>query len=345
MNKKQFEILCAKSLAGEIDERGKETLKRLLAESEKLRDEFEDIKKIWNLNEAGEPAEIPKAKTEWLALERRIETMEKPEKRDSLFDGIFSFFQLLTVGKLKPGLSIGFASIILIAGILFFNSETDAPVWITASTQNKEIKEITLPDGSTAKLNSGSEIKFPKDFEGKSREIKLRGEAFFSAVKNGTPFIVITGNSRTTVLGTKFDVRFREGVTKVTVKEGKVKLEPKEASSGGVILTKNLSASILENMKPSAIDTVDADYLTGWLDGKLAFRSSPLKEIVGELERYYDVPVTLSGSGLNSLKLTGTFNNETIDAALSMICMALNLDYSKTENGYLIKAKNNSIKL
>ncbi len=341
MNKKQFEILSAKSLTGEITEPEKETFNKLLVNSEELRKEFEEIKRIYLLDKTVEPSEVPDAETEWLMLERRIESLENSAQKSSATERMSTFVQNFVSNKWKTGLSFGFAAMALIIAVLFFQTEETNPVWITATAQNKEIREIMLPDGSSVKLNSGSEINYLKNFEGDVREIKLRGEAFFSVAKNGSPFVVITENSRTTVLGTKFDVRFRKGITKVIVKEGTVKLEPKDRG-GEVILTKNLSASILKNHELTQIESVDADYLTGWLNGTLAFRATQLVDIAGELERRYDVPVKITNDSLNSLTLTGAFKNQNLDSTLSMICLALGLEYSKNENGYLLKPKNNS---
>ncbi len=338
MNKKEFEIFCAKSLAGELGETEREKLEDLISRSDEFKREFEELKKIWELNRKNKAVEIPDPETEWPAVERRIEELENKTVKTSMFGSLLS---LIGSPKLKPALSVGFASVILLAGIFFFRGEESKPVWITVATQNKEIKEVALPDGSTAKLNSGSEIKYLKNFDGESREIKLRGEAFFSVVKNGRAFVVSTGNSKTTVLGTKFDVKFREGVTKVIVKEGKVKLQPIKKETGGVVLTKNLAASVTANQRTSAVETVDADFLTGWLRGKPAFRHSPLGEIAGELERRYDVSVVVENDSLKSLTLTGSFESEDIDTTLSMICLALNLNYSKEKSGYTIKANNN----
>ncbi|MCB9250000.1 MAG: FecR domain-containing protein [Ignavibacteriales bacterium] len=65
------------------------------------------------------------------------------------------------------------------------------------STVNNQRLEIELSDGSIVQLNSDSEIKFYENFDNDKREIKLKGEAFFSVKKDGRPFIITTENAVT----------------------------------------------------------------------------------------------------------------------------------------------------
>ena len=48
-----------------------------------------------------------------------------------------------------------------------------------------------LPDGSSGWLNGGSYLEFPAEFRGKSREVFLKGEAYFDVVTDPKkPFVV-----------------------------------------------------------------------------------------------------------------------------------------------------------
>ena len=95
--------------------------------------------------------------------------------------------------------------------------------------KNKELKEITLSDGTKVKLDAGSSIKFPDKFEDDKREVFLNGEAYFKVTSDlQTPFIVHTNQAEITVLGTKFNVRAWDQTHKVAVVvvDGKVSLRP-----------------------------------------------------------------------------------------------------------------------
>src|SRR5690606_37442189 len=44
--------------------------------------------------------------------------------------------------------------------------------------------QIWLPDGSKVWLNAASSIRFPTAFSGKSREVQIKGEAYFEIAKD-----------------------------------------------------------------------------------------------------------------------------------------------------------------
>ncbi|MCB9249999.1 MAG: DUF4974 domain-containing protein [Ignavibacteriales bacterium] len=103
-----------------------------------------------------------------------------------------------------------------------------------------------------------------------------------------------------------------------------------------MLLTKGELSKVKESFPPSMPSKVDDDYLLGWLNGKLVFNNTPLKEIAEELERFYNTKVIVDYNELVGYNLTGSFNNEKIDSVLTKICLALNLNYVENNNIYSI---------
>src|SRR5690606_2603405 len=67
---------------------------------------------------------------------------------------------------------------------------------------------LLLPDGSTVLLNNNSSLDFPQQFTGDTREVILKGEAYFDIKPDASrPFIIHTGKVKTRVLGTAFNIR------------------------------------------------------------------------------------------------------------------------------------------
>lgn len=66
---------------------------------------------------------------------------------------------------------------------------------------------ILLPDSSVVWLNSNSTLEYPTAFGNTSRDVVLKGEAFFDVRKGSKPFIVKTDNISVQVKGTKFNVQ------------------------------------------------------------------------------------------------------------------------------------------
>ena len=335
MNIKQYRKLCVKEITGNINETEKKILDSWLNESVENRNEYEKIKSIW-IETA--PNEIPftlDSDSGWLALNSKLE-QDKIELvvKNSASHGRYSFIR----PALRPVFAGTIAILLLFLSIYIVNRE--APLQLkTITTLDKEHKEIKLPDGSTALLNGSSQVKFLENFDEGSREINLKGEAFFSVSKNGSSFIVRTGNARTTVLGTKFNIRAYDEKTEVFVKEGKVSLQQSKLNDESVVLSKGQFSSVNKNQPPTLPKKIDPCVL-GWIDGKLVFNQTPLTEIVDELERFYNTQVSIEeSSNLKNQTLSGSFSNQEIDNVLNMICTALDLDFERQDEGYIIKSK------
>lgn len=66
--------------------------------------------------------------------------------------------------------------------------------------------DVVLPDGSRVRLNGGTRIVYPALF-GDERRVEVDGEAYFEVEHDARrPFVVVTGQVVSTVLGTTFKV-------------------------------------------------------------------------------------------------------------------------------------------
>ena len=87
------------------------------------------------------------------------------------------------------------------------------------------MQAVRLADGTQVELNTNTRLH--ADVNGLSRTVMLdSGEAYFDVVHDAKrPFTVYAGNRRITDIGTKFSV-FRDGDdVRVTVREGKVRVD------------------------------------------------------------------------------------------------------------------------
>lgn len=67
---------------------------------------------------------------------------------------------------------------------------------------------VVLADGTKVWLNADSELKYPVSFSGETRQVFVRGEAYFEVAKDSLhPFIVRNGKVDIRVLGTSFNIR------------------------------------------------------------------------------------------------------------------------------------------
>ncbi len=333
---KHYLNLCIKSITGNTNKDEDELLKKWLNESDENKSEYNNIKKIWDLTSLYEDAQLPDAENEWRELSGITEPADSKAKIRAASRNIGN---KKFKPAFKPVLAAALAVLILAAVVLIWNKTHYVPAEEIVLTADKAQKEIRLPDGSTVILNGRSTIRYPETFYGNIREVKLKGEAFFKVTKQEHPFVVSTVNARTTVVGTQFDVWSRGGDTKVIVKKGIVKVTPKISGEKSVRLTANQRSTVIGDQSPTNPEDVNAGFLLGWMQGNLVFDKTPLLSIAGELEKYYNVPIEVTGKKLEEITLTGSFRNMSADSALSMICLALDLKYVKQHGKYIIKSK------
>lgn len=201
-------------------------------------------------------------------------------------------------------------------------------------------ESVNLPDGSLVQLNSGSEIRFYEKFPDSARSVTLTGEAYFEVTSNQRPFYVNTGTAQIRVLGTKFGIWAREEQTRVTVREGRVSLRALAAPPAtAVVLTANQTSSCPKEGNPTTPRSVDAEQRLGWLEGKIVFDQTALDEVIAELQRVYNVEIALADPRLKENTITGSFHNKPIESVLTSICLALNLQYTKPAETFVISEK------
>lgn len=219
-------------------------------------------------------------------------------------------------------------------GILFIPQTTTAP--------NGELVTVELPDGSSVELNSGSQIRHNRLFAFSNRTLHLEGEAFFSVENGSPPFIVNANNSAIEVTGTEFNVRSwsedPSGETEVTVSEGSVQFYPVGKPDSAVTISPgNLSKLTAKMTKPTIPEPITIDRIIGWRNHQLIFNNKPLVVIFRELERRFDVRITLEDKTAAGETLTTYYAEpQNVKSVLEDICRVKGLRYSETANGYRV---------
>lgn len=178
---------------------------------------------------------------------------------------------------------------------------------------------LHLSDGTKVHLNAGSTIEFPERFTGAERVIKMEGEAFFDVSKDSTrPFIIHSGNVKTTVLGTSFNINsFGENsAIKVSVKSGKVTVN---SPGDGVVIGAYQQAVFDKKTKKISKETIKSDDQFAWKDGVLQFKDLQIVEVLKRLERYYGVDFSLGNQSIGNCHLTATFKNESLTSVMESI--------------------------
>lgn len=196
---------------------------------------------------------------------------------------------------------------------------------------NGEKKKITLADGTRVLLDSGSHFKYPQNFYGENRSVFLNGEGYFNVTPNNEkPFIINANHAEIKVLGTKFNVRAWRQSQKVAVAvvEGKVLLRSKRVNQKKTVLISRGQYSILpKNGAPTKPLHVDIDRHMGWINRDIAFDNTPIREILDQLERWYDVHFILDGKISVSDLITVHAKRKPIDEIIELIAYISGFKY------------------
>lgn len=198
-----------------------------------------------------------------------------------------------------------------ISGVAFWQiNSSSGNKFTTVMSPNGQISTVSLSDGTTIWLNSGSELKYNDHFNDQNREVFLDGEAFFSVTKDKRkPFVVHVGEAEVIVTGTEFNVQAygNESAIETTLIEGKVQFH--SPSSEIDMLP---GQHILFTKATGKIETtrVDPAEYTAWKGGKIYFNNESLENLVLQLERWYEVKFAFENGRIRSYRFSGVINKE-----------------------------------
>lgn len=206
-------------------------------------------------------------------------------------------------------------------------------------------KEVHLADGSIVTLNRNSRVIYPSMFNGTTREITLEGEAFFKVAKDAAhPFIVHASGTRVRVLGTSFNIKIKgKEQVQVSVVTGKVAFQSDKNASSLVQLSKGEQASfdkLTENISKQPY--TDENFMA-WETGILTFRNAALIQVAKVMSESYSTSIEVDPS-LQKRVITVTFNNQSLNEALEIMKITLNVDIQYSAGKIIMKPLENQPK-
>jgi transmembrane sensor len=162
---------------------------------------------------------------------------------------------------------------------------------------------IILPDGSKVWMNALSELRYPIQFAGHERRVKLKGEAYFEINKDfKRPFKVDVDEASVEVLGTHFNVSAYDVNMTTTLLEGRVKVNYKQHES---ILKPGQEAFIAENALN--IQQADLDKAIAWKENIFYFKEDGIENIMEQMARWYDLEIIYEGK-IPAATFSGSIN-------------------------------------
>lgn len=194
---------------------------------------------------------------------------------------------------------------------LFFYSRYPSEEMLAENTVTApagQRSSIMLNDGTQIWLNANSSLTYPSVFSGGTRNVKIKGEAYFIVAKDEKkPFVVSTSVLDVKVLGTTFSIEDYPSTDSVSVNliEGKVEVYAQSDVNKKIILQPMQKVSYREG-DFSLSDFNDHNSFL-WKDGIYSFDKTPLNEIAKKLELYFDTKIILEKESIKNYRFTGKF--------------------------------------
>ncbi|HOZ13443.1 MAG TPA: FecR family protein [Tenuifilaceae bacterium] len=321
----------ARFISGEMNWPERVWFSLLLACNSNMKRLSEEMKNDWNkTGDYFNNMNINTSKA-WSKLYQRLEN-----------DNLLSANEESTIVRFKPQVYLKYAAVVLFAvvisgigGYKYFNPELVA----LANNSNQNTVITTLPDGTTIYLAQNSTITYAKRFVGKSRNVKLEGEAFFDVAKDPEkPFVIETKAASVKVLGTSFNLKSTNSTNfELSVVEGKVgvnlnsnKNENVVAIAGDKVMTKD---NKLIRERVLSFKTTKSSMV------RLQFQDESLSSIINVINKTYGSSLQLSGESLKNKKISVTFEND-ISSIVNILSVSFNLELThQLDSTIILKEK------
>ncbi|MCG8387277.1 MAG: DUF4974 domain-containing protein [Cytophagales bacterium] len=205
---------------------------------------------------------------------------------------------------------------------LGFKRSADAPMMTHSAVDS--VMYVSLPDGSQVTLNKNAMISYAPGFGEENRVIHLKGEGYFEVAHDpAVPFLIFMAQTTVRVVGTAFNVlEDKEGV-KVTVSAGKVAFSHEQDT---LFLTQD-EVGQYSNTSLQAYTNHDLNY-KAWKTGVLEFDETPLQQVIHDLQRHYNITITIQDPGLKDLTFSSTLDNQALEEVLEELHIVLDIQYS-----------------
>ncbi len=250
---------------------------------------------------------------------------------DSRHKRIFEQMERLWTGVCPPpqtrkrNSALGVASVFLLAALLAM--QLPWQFWrADYNTAVGQITTITLPDGSTATLdtNSAIDIEFTRN---QRRIILISGEVLVDVHKDPErPLIVSTPSATAKALGTRYSVRRGDDHSLVTVYESRVWVSTIDQQSA-VVVDAGQQVRVHDNSIEIQNTTANGNLpaYPDWSRQRLVFQDAPLSDVVERLNHYHQGFIKLN-SDAQQRRFTGVLPANDAHAALEVLASSMELD-------------------
>ena len=262
-----------------------------------------------------------------IAMSKNLEVSEKTSHEDAwegLLDSINESASdneilMVPIRRSNKRWMVWAASIAAIFVLGYFGLR-DMPTPSVYATESAATLAHTLPDNSIITLNANSSISLIEEKWDDNRVLSLSGEAFFE-VSPGSKFTVLTDLGEVSVLGTSFNIYVRENDLHVSTFTGLVKVERGDNS---ILLKQGDQLRLNTTQEDWSTIKFNLNQVATWRTGAFHFDSTPLQNVVDELERQFDIEIEVTTDISQSI-YSGFFSKTDLKEALQMVFIPMGM--------------------
>ncbi|QJB31763.1 DUF4974 domain-containing protein [Chitinophaga oryzae] len=215
-------------------------------------------------------------------------------------------------------------ALLILTGIYLFTRPKPA-AWVVLSSPAGQLRHVTLPDGSTAWLYSGSSIRYQQPFAVRSIQL-LEGEACFRVVHDSLhPFSVqLPSGRRVTDLGTAFSVQSYGSLPeeRIGVAEGSVQADTFSVLHAGEGI---VAAKRSGEWKSIPYRSTTAD----WAQGNISLQDASFGELQLVLEQTYGLTIIPDTPAVAACRITTSFRrSDNIHQILDALRLIYGITYT-----------------
>jgi transmembrane sensor len=196
-----------------------------------------------------------------------------------------------------------------ITALIQENPDLPAGSWGTLVVPTGKDYEVTLTDGSAIHLNAFSSLRFPLNFSGKTREVFLSGEAFFSIAPDAQQsFIVHSGQTAVKVLGTTFNINaYSDSLVITSLVQGSIITQDNGEQE---VQLKPGMETIYQKGSPRIVRVFDENITLAWRKGEYNYNNESLAALDIVILHWYGKQLLFDKATLASKKLTGIIERD-----------------------------------
>lgn len=210
------------------------------------------------------------------------------------------------------------------------------------ATDRAEIRELALPDGSTAVLN-GDTIVQVRFSDSERRVVLRRGEVSLRVLHDAArPFLVSADDIVVRAVGTEFSVAMEEEQVDVIVADGAVQVA--DRANPGELRTVRANEQFVEaptGARRVQLDPAEVERRLAWRRGMLVFNGQQLGRAAEQVNRYSDVHVVIDDPTLARAEFLGVFRVGDARAFATAAARAFNGRMVEREDGlHIVRVAN-----